>query len=156
EAFWKLNSRCVPTGTTMEGGVEVRRYGLLRWPGRRYCLKPLSLVPHRMWQCLTLPCNPIAWRMWQDAGKGNFRFDVVHATAFPCAWPIGCGLRLARRLNVPFLLTPFLHLGDIDNPRNRTRRSYLQPALAYLLRQADRIFVQTELERAALLDFGLS
>jgi glycosyltransferase involved in cell wall biosynthesis len=156
EAFWKINSRCGPAGTAVEDGVEVRRYGLLRWPGRRYFLKPLSLLPHRMWQCLTMPCNPIAWQMWQDAGKGNFRCDVVHATAFPYAWPIACGLRLARRLNVPFLLTPFLHLGDIDDPTNRTRRSYLQPALAYLLRQADRIFVQTELERDALLDFGQS
>src|SRR5262245_35225131 len=58
EAFWKINSSCLSVGKTIQHGVEVRRYGLLRWPGRRYFLKPLSLVPHRMWQCLTLPCNP--------------------------------------------------------------------------------------------------
>ena len=51
------------------------------------------------------------------------RFDLVHATAFPYAWPIVCGLRLARRQGIPFLLTPFLHLGDPDDPNDRTRRA---------------------------------
>ena len=43
-----------------------------------------------------------------------------------------CGLRLARRRGVPFLLTPFLHLGDPDDPHDRTRRQYTAaaPALA--------------------------
>src|SRR5438128_42633 len=84
EAFWSRRGRCLPAGATVEEGVAVRRYPLWRWPGRRYLLKALSLVPHRRWQCLTLPCNPIAPRMWRDAGNGA-RFDVVHATAFPYA-----------------------------------------------------------------------
>ena len=70
-------------------------------PGRRWLLKPLSLWPHRTWQALTLPCNPISFRMWADAGRAAERFDVVHATAFPYAFPIACARRLARRLGVP-------------------------------------------------------
>src|SRR5208337_2480699 len=103
-----------------EAGVAVRRYGLWRWPGRRYLLKALSLIPHRRLQCLTLPCNPIAGSMWRDAGRSEPPFDLVHATAFPYAWPMVCGLRLARRRGVPFLLTPFLHLGDPEDPRDPT------------------------------------
>jgi glycosyltransferase involved in cell wall biosynthesis len=80
---------------------------------------------------------------------------VVHATAFPYTWPIVCGLRLARRLRVPFLLTPFLHLGDPDDPADRTRRAYTAPALLSLAREADAVFAQTEGERAALLRAGL-
>ena len=60
EAFWSRRGRCVSAGNSLEDGVEVRRYGLWRFPGRRYLLKPLSLLPLRTWQCLTLPCNPIA------------------------------------------------------------------------------------------------
>jgi glycosyltransferase involved in cell wall biosynthesis len=155
EAFWRLDARCLPTGTSWEDGVEIRRYGLLRWPGRRWFLKPLSVIPHRLWQCLTLPCNPISPRMWTDAGLPSERFDVVHATAFPYAWPIACGLRLARRLGVPFLVTPFLHLGDPEDPHDPTRRAYTAPAFMYLLRAADRIFVQTEPEYEALRLRGL-
>ena len=155
EAFWAPAGRCVPAGVRVEDGVEVRRYPLWRCRGRRYLLKPLSLLPHRLWQCLTLPCNPISWRMWRDAGRADRPFDLVHATAFPYAWPIVCGLRLARRLGVPFLLTPFLHLGDPENPHDATRRAYLSPALLTLVRAADRVFVQTEPEGDALLERGV-
>jgi glycosyltransferase involved in cell wall biosynthesis len=117
-------------------------------------LKALSLVPHRTWQCLTLPCNPITMGMWRAVRRSQQPCDLVHATAFPYAWPIVCGLRLARRLRVPFLLTPFLHLGDPEDPGDRTRRAYLCPALLTLVGAADRVFVQTELERAALLERG--
>jgi glycosyltransferase involved in cell wall biosynthesis len=155
QAFWSLQARCLPAGPTVEEGVEVRRYPLWRFPGRRYLLKPLSLLPFRLWQCLTLPCNPIAWSMWQDANHAGERFDLVHATAFPYAWPIACALRLARRLGVPFVLTPFLHLGDLDDLANRTRRAYLAPHFRFLLRAADRVFVQTQLERSAVRELGV-
>src|SRR5262249_39937609 len=98
---------------------------------------------------------PISFSMWAEAGRATESFDVVHATAFPYAWPIACGLRLARRLKVPFLVTPFLHLGDPKDPADPVRRAYTSPALLHLLRAADRVFVQTESERAALLERGL-
>jgi glycosyltransferase involved in cell wall biosynthesis len=156
EAFWSPSGQCLPPGRSVEKGVEVRRYPLWRMPGRRYLLKPLSLIPHRPWQCLTLPCNPISWQMWKDAGREQDRFHVVHATAFPYAWPIACALRLARRLRVPLLLTPFLHLGDPEDPHDRTRQAYMQAALGYLLRAADCVFVQTRLEREALVAKGIA
>lgn len=155
EAFWRLRAACLPPGEEVCDGVRVRRYGLWRFPGRRYLLKPLSLVPLGTWQCLTLPCNPISWRMLADAGRSRERFDVVHATAFPYAWPIVCARRLARRLGVPFLLTPFLHLGDPDDPHDPTRRGYTTPALMSLIHSADRVFVQTAPERDALLERGI-
>jgi glycosyltransferase involved in cell wall biosynthesis len=93
--------------------------------------------------------------MWSDAGKRDIPYDVVHTTAFPYAWPIVCGLRLARRLHVPFLLTPFLHLGNPDDAHDSTRKAYTRPALLALIRAADRVFVQTEWERTLLLEHGM-
>lgn len=155
QAFWSPWGKCLRGGITHEEGAEVRRYALWRLPGRRFLLKPLSLIPHRLWQCLTLPCNPIAWRMWVDAGRGEPGVDLVHAAAFPYGWPLACGLRLARRLHVPFVLTPFLHLGDPEDPADPTRRAYTTPALLCLAQAADRIIVQTQLERQALIEHGL-
>jgi glycosyltransferase involved in cell wall biosynthesis len=94
--------------------------------------------------------------MWRDAGRPEQSFDLVHATAFPYTWPIACGLRLARRLEVPFLLTPFLHLGDPEEARDPTRRAYTSPALLSLIQAADLVFVQTQGERQALLDHGIA
>jgi glycosyltransferase involved in cell wall biosynthesis len=155
-AFWSRRGACLPTGIHQEDGVTIRRYGLWRCPGRRYLLKALSLVPLRTWQCLTLPCNPICSGMWRDAGSLAGPFDVVHAAAFPYAWPIACARRLARRLDVPFLLTPFLHLGDPADPRDPTRRAYTSTPLRSLLRSADLVFVQTESERRAVLGLGVA
>jgi glycosyltransferase involved in cell wall biosynthesis len=155
ETFWSKNGRCMVPGNRIEDGIRVRRYSLVRWPARRYVLKFLSFLPNRLWQCLTLPCNPICLGMWRDAGRPDQEFDLVHATAFPYAFPIACGLRLARRLRIPFLLTPFLHLGDPDDPHDATRRAYTSPALLSLIRAADRVFVQTEGERAELERYGI-
>ena len=156
EAFWSRRGACLPAGSATEDGVEVRRYSLSRWPGRRYFLKALSVWPNRMWQCLTLPCNPIAPRMWRDCGRAEAPYDLVHATAFPYAWPIACGLRVARRLRVPFLVTPFLHLWTPDDAHDPGRRAYLFPALLCLLHAADRVFVQTKVEAAALIKEGIA
>jgi glycosyltransferase involved in cell wall biosynthesis len=156
EAFWSTRCKCLRAGVKLEDGIEVRRYGLLRCPEHRRVLKLLSFLPHRLWQCLTMSCNPIAPDMWRDAGRTDTPFDVVHASAFPYGWPLACGLRLARRLGVPFVITPFLHLGDPENARDRTRRVYLSPALLSLVRAADRVFVQTDVERDALLQKGIS
>lgn len=137
-------------------GVRVRRFRPWRWPTRRYWLKALSLVPVRPWQAATLPCNPLCPAMWRAAGRHDAeRVDLVHASAFPYAFPILCGLRLARRCGVPFWLTPFLHLGDPNDPHDRTRRAYLAKPLVWLLRQADRVFVQTPSEQAAVLGVGV-
>jgi glycosyltransferase involved in cell wall biosynthesis len=154
EAFWHSRGRCLRPGRRIEDGVEVRRYGLWRLPGHTRVLKALSFLPHRGWQCWTRSCNPLALGMLHEALRGRERFDLVHATAFPYGWIVACGRLLARRLGVPFVLTPFLHLGDPHDPHDRTRRAYLHPCLLAIARDADRIFVQTEGERQALLERG--
>jgi glycosyltransferase involved in cell wall biosynthesis len=148
--FWKQNT----SPRTAVHGL-VRRYRSLVFPARRYILKALSLLPVRPWQCLTIPCNPLCPGMWRDAGRYHGPLDAVHASAFPYAFPIRCGLRLARRRRVPFYLTPFLHLGDPTHPNDRTRKQYTAPHLRWLLRQADGVFVQTKLERDAIRDLGV-
>ena len=138
------------------GSPAVRQYPPLHFPARRYVLKALSLLPLRKWQCLTTPCNPICPAMWRDAGRYAGPLDAVHATAFPYSFPIACALRLARRRGVPFLLTPFLHLGDPTDPHDGTRAQYTAPHLRWLLKQADRVFVQTRAERDAALSLGVA
>jgi glycosyltransferase involved in cell wall biosynthesis len=150
----RYRGRETPAGVGREAGVTVRRYTPLRFPGRRSMLKAFSLVPARSWQALTLPCNPFCPGMWRDVDRYAGPVDAVHAFAFPYSFPAACGLRLARRFGVPFLLTPFLHLGDPTDPTDRTRRQYTTGPLAWLLRQADRILVQTPSERRAAVELG--
>jgi glycosyltransferase involved in cell wall biosynthesis len=150
---------CQPTPRLRSGlvdsdRIDVRRYPLLRLPAQRWLLAAAALIPVRGWQALTLPWNPLSPAMWR-AANGNEQFDVVHATAFPYGFPLACARRLARQLGVPFFLTPFLHTGDADDPRDRTRRTFTHPALVDLAVSADRLFVQTEGERQALVALGV-
>jgi glycosyltransferase involved in cell wall biosynthesis len=146
-----------PSPPREEGGkrVAVRRYRPLHFPGRRYLLKLASLVPVPAWQALTLPCNPVCPGMWRDAGRFAGELNAVHAFAFPHSFVAACGLRLARRQGVPFLLTPFLHLGDPLDLSDRTRRQYTSAPLRWLLRQADRVFAQTPSEADAVERLGV-
>lgn len=155
EAFWSRSGACIPSGKSVENGIRVCRYPLWRWPQRRYLLKALSVFPNRLWQCMTMPCNPISRAMWRDAGRLDHTFDVVHASAYPYAWPIVCARRLARKQKIPFLLTPFLHVGDRACPNDPTRRQYTAAQLGWLLRQADIVFVQTPSERETCRELGV-
>lgn len=156
EAFWKKDAERTSAGVTVDGLLTIHRHAVRHFPGRKVILKALSLLPHPWIQGLTLPASPQIPSLWSLAKKSSEPISLIHASAFPYTFPLYCGLAWARRMNVPFLLTPFLHLGDPAQADDRTRKAYLSPPLRYLLRQADRIFVQTELERQAVISQGVS
>jgi len=149
---FECESNLEPIGTRPP---VIKRYRPIAFPARRYVLKALSLLPFRKWQCLLSPCNPVCPNMWRDAINYKGHLDVVHAVAFPYSFPVVCGLELANRRGVPFFVTPFLHLGDPYDPADGTRQRYSKPHLRWLLRQADGVFVQTELERTAVIGLGV-
>lgn len=156
EAFWRNDATRVPASVTSEGNVRIHRHAIRHFPGRKVILKALSLLPHPWIQGLTLPASPQLPGLWSLARRSTQCISLIHGSAFPYTFPLYCGLAWARRLRVPFVLTPFLHLGDPTLAYNRTRAAYLAPPLLYLLNQADRIFVQTELERQAVISQAVS
>jgi glycosyltransferase involved in cell wall biosynthesis len=152
-AFWDPAARQLPASLTYEHSLEVHRLPLWHLPvAHRYVMKALSLVPVPRWQAVTMPFNPIV------PGMRRIRepFQAVHATAFPYSYPLVAARDLARRLRVPFLLTPFVHTGDPYDPADRIRRAYTTPALLQLAREADAVFVQTEGERRVLAEKGVA
>lgn len=155
-AFTKRGKSETAAGIDLEDGISVRRYRPeFRFPGRKFLFKALSMFPVRSWQAMTVPWTPLSLRMWRDAGTEAGPVDVVHALAFPYSSLAMCALRLARKKNVPFVLTPFLHLGDLNQPRNWIRRAYTSPHHGWLLRQAGRVIVQTSTEREAVRKIGV-
>ena len=133
----------------------VHRFRPVHFLGRRYAFKALSLVGSPAWRARWLPCNPVMPGMLRAARDFDGPLDAVHAFAFPYSYPILAGLRLAQRCGVPFALTPFLHLGDSTNPRDRTFKQYTSTPLRWLLKQADRVFVQTPSEFTACVKLGI-
>lgn len=155
EAFWSGGGKTLPAGISSDSGVTLTRFPLMRLPLQRQILRVLSRIPIRSWQALCFGHNPILPDLWKACHSSPQSFDLVHAGCFPYSFPIACALQLARRLKVPFLVTPFLHLGDLEKPDNRVRRGYTHPALRQLLLQADGIFVQTGAEFDAVKNMGI-
>jgi glycosyltransferase involved in cell wall biosynthesis len=145
-----------PKKHTYDDPPHVRRFAPIGFPLRRYFLKALSFWPNKPWQLLTMPSSPTCPAMWRAVQSYDGPLDAVHAVAFPYGFLLACAWALAKRRKVPLLLTPFLHFGDMTDPHDRTRKQYTQPALRWMLNEADHVFVQTQAEWNLANQLGVS
>jgi len=76
--------------------------------------------------------------------------DLVHGVNIALEWPLIAGWRYARRHGIPFVATPFVHVGEWS-----VQRYYTMPHQVAVLRDADRIIVQTSIEAQALAHLGV-
>lgn len=79
--------------------------------------------------------------------------DVVHGTNLSLEGPAVVARDHARSSGVPFVLTPFIHLGVPGDPI--ARRYVSMPHQVQLLRDAELIIAMTELERRHIVDMGV-
>jgi glycosyltransferase involved in cell wall biosynthesis len=81
-------------------------------------------------------------------------FDLVHTANISLDSSVYAAYRLARRKKIPFVLTPFLHLGEADDAH--VRRYYTMPHQLEMLRRADAVVVMTQREGDALAELGVA
>jgi glycogen synthase len=165
EYFWNAAARRVdaPPDETVNG---VR---LLRFPVRHY---PASSLGYRAlrralaeWSRLpVVPGREAALRRggrfapWVPALHAWVRghateFDLVHAANISIESTVFAGAEAARRARIPFVVTPFVHLGAPGDAR--IVRYYSMPHQIRLLHDADATIVQTDQERAFLMARGV-
>jgi glycosyltransferase involved in cell wall biosynthesis len=80
--------------------------------------------------------------------------DVIHAANIALESLVAESAKFARRHDIPFVITPKLHLGE--NERSTVRRYYTMPHQLDLLRQADMVMTQTSLEADFLASSGVT
>ncbi len=95
-----------------------------------------------------MPRVPDLGARLQELARGA---DIIHGVNIALEWPLIAAGRYARRQHVPFVATPFVHVGEPQVQRNYTMRHQLA-ALA----QSDNVIVQTDLKKQALAALGLS
>ncbi|GIW10321.1 MAG: glycosyltransferase family 4 protein [Chloroflexi bacterium] len=161
EYFWDRRAAAFPPGWEVVNGIPVWRvavhhlgpgdqgYLRLRWLALGLARLPGTLPVLRGLASLTPWLPALAARALQEREP----FDLVHAGCVPYDALLLWAERLARRLGVPFLVTPFVHFG---RPEDRLlRRHYTLPHQIDLLRRADAVFVQTAYEGEALAALGV-
>lgn len=81
------------------------------------------------------------------------RPDLVNSANIAFESMIAAAAKVARRHDVPHVVTPFLHFGESDDPK--VRRYYTMPHQLNLLRRADGILVLTSIEADFLAQAGI-
>ncbi len=157
DAFVRSDSPQLQAGTTREGLINVRRHGVVRWPGQRMLLRALESVPMpKAMQPWLFPWGPICPSMATIALPEPEKPDAVHAFAFPHGAIIAAAEMLARRYRAKFILTPFWHPGPKGPLGERIRHGFNHPALLRLARRADLVIAQTTGEKEHLARWGIS
>jgi len=110
-----------------------------RWPTEA---RPIldRMVPY-------MPAIPAMESTLEDLKPG---FDLVHGVNISLEWPLIAGQRYAQRHGLPFIATPFLHVGEWQ-----VERFYTMPHQLLALRTAARVLVQTSIEERELVRLGV-
>ncbi len=160
EHLWAAGKRRVERAEEVHGGVRIVRLPIRRLPGGPLVYPVLRRL---MVELGRLPgterlLERLATLTPRQEGVERFlaseRFDLVHTTNITLDFAIFPAYAAARRQGVPFVCTPFVHLGEPDNPQ--VRRYYTMRHQIALLRRSDRVIVQGRLEETYLAGRGVA
>lgn len=163
EFFWDPHGRHFTAGGSSHNGVSIHRFAVqhLLWTKWSYAVTrgimtwlaslPIDASSLLFRLCRWLPRVPGLNRQLANGPPNTY--DIVHATNIPADSMVSAAFRYATRHGLPFVLTPFVHLGE---PHDETvRRYYTMPHQVLMMQKSDRIIVQTDLERDHLSSLGV-
>jgi glycosyltransferase involved in cell wall biosynthesis len=156
QAFTSPSTHRLSAGPELVRLVDVRRFAVRYVPAQRYLRTAAHWLPFgTRWKCDTLRWTPWVPALTRAASRHSGRVDVVHAAGLPYSSLLFAGIRLAERTGARLIMSPFTHVPPPGPAGARMQRAYLSPLNVRLLLCADRVFVQTELERQALAESGV-
>ncbi len=162
EYFWNPRKRHLAAGHETVNGVDVIRqrvshlplsplsFYVLRRAATLMARQPKLAMPILRGLASRMPGVPDLPRSLNDLPAN---FDLVHGINIALEWPLLCAWRYARQHDLPFVATPFVHVGE--QGRKDVLINYVMPHQLEALRDADAVIVQTEIERRALASLGI-
>ena len=162
EYFWDKHKDRLPGSMDNDHGVRIHRFRVRHPPlgatgyfALRRVMVWLARAPFDptellLRMCLLTPRVPGLYRqMAQDRD-----FDLVHAVALPFDSLAYSAQRVAARHGVPFVFTPFTHLGEGKD--SEVRVHYTLPHQLEISRRSQRVMAQTTIERDYLTASGVA
>ena len=153
QSFICPNAQKLAVGEETINGVKVVRHAI-KYPFlRRYWGNLLYRLPFHESRLKGYfhPATPIVPSM----KKIILDSDIIVASAIPYDYINLTALFLSKKHNIPFVFVPFLHLGNLDDPNDPVRCFYTQKYQLNLIRQADGVIVQTNIEKNFLISSGI-
>jgi glycogen synthase len=161
EYYWNPRKSHGAPDTEDLNGVRVVRHAVGHLPlspwsfyGLRRFATLLARVPSSLpllrWLARYMPSVP---ELEASLDRLDQPFDLVHAINISLEWPVIAAWRYARRHGLPFVVTPFVHVGEYHNAE--VLINYVMPHQLEVLMDADAILVQTGIEADALAGLGV-
>ena len=161
EHFWAKNKRTIKERHQTHNGVQVHRFPVRHLPfcsviyyGTRRVMSWLSAMPVNTTAllfplCLTTPLVPSLYKQLMLDNS----YDIVHAVNFPFDSLVYAAFRFAQKRQIPFIITPFTHLGEPDD--EIVRKHYTMQHQIAIMKKSDRVIVQTQIEQNYLANRGV-
>jgi glycogen synthase len=167
EYFWNPRKCHVSPGRERVNGVKVIRCQLSHLPFspwsfyalRRLVTTLARLAPLRNSQFVNYVFRRLAPYMPGvpdiEATLTNLPgpFDLVHGVNVSLEWPLLAAWHYARQQGLPFVATPFVHVGEYG--KEDVLINYTMPHQLEALCNADAVVVQTDIEKRALIQRGV-
>ncbi len=163
EHFWMPGRRTLGPAQETVNGVQVHRFPVRRRLDRAFFF---SLYRRLMAEISSLPVDTTALlrrlacftpqlpEYEKFLAQTDASFDVVHGANITLDFMLSPALSFSRKRGIPFLITPFTHLGLAG--QRRVRRYYTMRHQLDILRRADAVITQTPIEREGLAALGVS
>ena len=149
--FWLPGKERIDKPRETRNGVDVRRFNVKRLPKHSQALRVLGKLPGLAPRSVFSFPSPLVPGMLEQI-RTDEEFDIVHATALPYDSVLYTAHRIARRQGIPLVISPFFHLGESGS--DEVSRFYTRPHQMRLVEGADRVLVQTEIEKDFLTASG--
>lgn len=149
--FWLPHKETVDVPREEHEGVDIRRFKVRKLPKHPQALRILCRLPGTFFKSMFSFPSPLLPGMLA-AARAPGSFDLVHATALPYDSIIYIASLIAKRQDIPLVISPFFHLGEEEN--DEVSRYYTRPHQIETVGRADRVLVQTDIERDFLVSRG--
>ncbi len=162
ERFWRDDRGRVDVQSETLNEVFIERFPVeylplspLTFPGIKRVMGLLGELPFNTKPLLFGFARLVPYVPELDAmlDTSSERFDIVHTANISLDSSVYAAYRFARRKSIPFVVTPFLHLGEQEDVS--VSKYYTLPHQIEMLKRADAVIVMTEREGKALVERGV-
>lgn len=163
EYFWLNNKEKLSSLEDTHNGVRIQRFPIQHlplsgvvYPHTRKMIAWLSKIPVNTSRALALAAHttPYVPGLHRELDATSERYDIIHAVNVLFEPLVSAAMKHARNHRIPFVLTPFVHLGEAND--DVVRRNYTNRYQLEMMASADRVIVQTDIERNYLASQGVS
>jgi len=155
EYLWDLEGEEIEKEEEVINGVNVKRFSFKdHILNHKYINKGFRVIFSHFpnWKIQNLASCPTIFSMLEAAKSDELKkYDYVTVSATPYYFLFYVGYIVSKRLGIPYILIPALHVGKDE--KDTLRKKYLRKSILPFFERADKIVLNTEVEGKHIYEF---